>query len=108
LNSASSCRVYSPIDIYWAVTAKIWEIEMVKNFRGQPAPMIFFVLLCCSFALTTTAHAASRSRIHQPSLYDFVPSNHGYDGYAANPDLGPYGSPNSGPPDPASCGGFRC
>jgi hypothetical protein len=58
---------------------------------------------------------ASRAQTVQPwheyrSYYDYAP---GYQRYMPNPSLGVPGAfydmvPTFGPPDPASCGGFRC
>jgi hypothetical protein len=39
-------------------------------------------------------------RVLAPGYYNYAP---GYYNYAPNPAL-----PSLGPPDPASCGGFRC
>jgi hypothetical protein len=69
-------------------------------------------LAALSFAAlieSAPAHAVSPSRQYR-SYYDYAP---GYQRYMPNPVLEAPGAlydmvPTFGPPDPASCGGYRC
>jgi hypothetical protein len=82
---------------------------MTEKIRRYGATIALAASLFAAFVGASPAQTVPPWRMYR-SYHYYAP---GYDRYMSNPALGVPGAfydmvPTFGPPDPASCGGFRC